>query len=229
MGFGTTLRALYEMARITVPTFADAVVGRIDRDRTDRRLQVFADRMMKATGIKLEVEGRERVPPDGVFVYMSNHQSHTDIPVLFATVPAKTLRMIAKTELFNIPIFGKAARDAGFVEVDRGNREKAVQSLRHAEAAIKNGVSIWIAPEGTRSQTGMLGPLKKGGFHLAIGTHTPIVPVKIIGTDKVLPAHGKSMKKGQTVRVIFGAPIPVAGKKISELQDQVRAFLEAQS
>ncbi len=227
MGVGTSLLALYEVARVVAPTFVDAIAGRVERETIDQRAREFGERMIKRAEVQLEVIGRERVPTDRAFVYMSNHKSHVDIPVLFATVPARTLRMVSKKELFDIPLFGKAMRGAGFVEVDRGNRQKAVQSLRHAEAALKDGISIWIAPEGTRSVDGRIGPLKKGGFHLATSTRTPIVPVALLGTDRVLPAHGRSMTRGVAVKVTFGAPIPSEQRSVAELMDEVRGFLEA--
>jgi len=226
MGLGLSLYTMYQVARITAPTVLEAFVGGGSREQHDRRLREFARRVVAGARIQLTVEGAEKVPLDRAFVYMSNHQSHIDIPVLYAAVPSPSLRMVAKTELFRIPGFGRAMRTAEFVEVDRGDRERAVDSLRRAAATLESGVSVWIAPEGHRSRDGALGPLKKGGFHLARDTGTAIVPVALSGTRNVLPPDTTRMNPDVPVRVVFGAPIATAGRPIPDLMDEVRSFLE---
>jgi 1-acyl-sn-glycerol-3-phosphate acyltransferase len=156
---------------------------------------------------------------------MSNHQSHLDIPVLYATLPSPTIRMLAKKELFRIPFWGRGLRAAEFVEVDRSNHARAVQSIEHAAALVRDGVSIYLAPEGTRSRDGRIGPLKKGGFHLALGTGTPIVPVAVAGTLDILPRGGRAMNTGRPVRVRIGAPIAPEGRDLEDLMREVRDFL----
>ena len=90
---------------------------------------------------------------------MSNHQSHLDIPMLYATLPSPTIRMLGKKELFQIPLWGRGLRAAEFIEVDRSNHSRAVQSIEHAAQLIRDGVSIYLAPEGTRSRDGHIGKL----------------------------------------------------------------------
>jgi 1-acyl-sn-glycerol-3-phosphate acyltransferase len=226
VGFGLSFTTFLEVARIAVPTFAEALIGRGERAEHDRRLHQFARRVVARARIRLTVVGADNVPLDRAFVYMSNHQSHIDIPVLYATVPSQSLRMVAKAELFRIPGFGRAMRAADFIEVDRGDRARAVDSLRRAAATVASGVSVWIAPEGHRSSDGRLGPLKKGGFHLARDTGAPIVPVALSGTRNVLPPGARSMAHDVPVRVVFGAPIPIDAP-IPDLMERVRAFLEA--
>jgi 1-acyl-sn-glycerol-3-phosphate acyltransferase len=115
--------------------------------------------------------------------------------------------MVAKSELFRVPIWAGAMRAAGFVEVDRGNRIAAMRSLERARDAIRGGTSIWIAPEGTRSETGELGAFKKGGFHLATGAGARILPVAVVGTSKILPAKGTHVNDGVAVRVVVRPPV----------------------
>ena len=222
-----SLRTVYEIARIALPTVAESFVGRVTSDHVDRRLASFARRVVASANIDIHVEGRERVPGDRAFVYMSNHQSHMDIPVLYATVPARSLRMIAKTELFRIPVWNRAIRAAGMIEIDRQERTKAIASLDGAIAQLGREVSIWIAPEGTRSRTGQLGPLKKGGFHLAKKSGVPIVPVAISGTRAILPPGTLGTRSGCSVRVVFGAPIAVEEHDIPDLMRLVESFLRA--
>src|SRR5688572_7441235 len=153
-------------------------------ERYDRRLEEWARRLVKAARIDLVVEGREHLATDEAFVMMSNHQSHFDIVVLFHVLKRR-VRMVAKKELYRVPIFAGAMRVAGFIEIDRSDRHQAVAALSGAKDAIAAGTSIWIAPEGTRSETGRLGPFKKGGFHLALTAEARILPITIDGTRKV--------------------------------------------
>jgi 1-acyl-sn-glycerol-3-phosphate acyltransferase len=212
------------MARITAPTLVDMARGQLDRDTVDERARWFGRRVIEVLGIDLVARGAERVPAHRAYVYMSNHQSHLDIPVLYATLPSPTIRMLAKKELFQIPLWGRGLRAAEFIEVDRGTK-RAVESIEHAKRLIEDGVSIYLAPEGTRSRDGRIGTLKKGGFHLARDTGAPIVPVAIKGTIDILPRGGKVMQTGKRVEVTIGAPIDVAGREIPSVIDEVQRFL----
>ena len=112
-----------------------------------------------------------------------------------------------------------------FIEIDRQNRTSAIQSLHAGRERLGRAVSLWIAPEGTRSRTGKLGPFKKGGFHLAVNTGLPILPVSIDGTRRALPAHGLTVTRGALAHVVIGKPIDTAGydgKRLSELLTVVR-------
>jgi 1-acyl-sn-glycerol-3-phosphate acyltransferase len=227
VGVIDSVRVLGAMARITAPSLVEAARGHLARDVIDERIRWFANRVVDLLAIDLHVTGAELVPTDRAYVYMSNHQSHLDIPVLYATLPSRTIRMLAKKELFQIPLWGRGLRAAEFVEVDRQDHGRAVRSIERAAELLRDGVSIWIAPEGTRSRDGRLGRLKKGGFHLARATGTPIVPVAIRGTIDVLPRGGRAMRTGCRVDVTIGAPIAVAHREVDELAREVEAFLAA--
>ncbi|HEY6173494.1 MAG TPA: lysophospholipid acyltransferase family protein [Kofleriaceae bacterium] len=219
-----SVRVLGAMARITAPTLVDVARGSLSRSAIDERARWFGRRVVELLDIQLTASGAEYVPQRAV-VYMSNHQSHLDIPMLYATLPSATIRMLAKAELFRIPLWGRSLRAAEFVEVDRSHHTRAVQSIEHAARLLRDGVSIYLAPEGTRSIDGRIGKLKKGGFHLALGTGAPIVPVAIRGTIDILPPGGKVMRSGQPVSVQIGRPIEVAGRDMSDLMAQVSEFL----
>lgn len=224
MGIGLSLYTAFEIARGSVPTVIDALTGRLRREVVNERIMRFARNVVVAADIRIDVTGAENVPDGGAFVFMSNHQSHLDIPILYWSLPVETLRMVAKTELFRVPIWGRAMRAGGMIEVDRSDRRQAIDSLRRAGEALADGVSIYIAPEGTRSRTGELGPLKKGGFHLALETGTPIIPVAISGSFDILPPESLSMRRGVEVAVHIGAPIEVAGREIDSLMGEVEQF-----
>jgi 1-acyl-sn-glycerol-3-phosphate acyltransferase len=224
MSFIDSVRVLGAMTRITAPTLVDVARGSLDRAAIDARARWFGRRVVELLDIQLVATGAENVPQRAV-VYMSNHQSHLDIPILYATLPSPTIRMLAKTELFRIPLWGRALRAAEFIEVDRSNHRGAVQSIEHAARLVRDGVSIYLAPEGTRSPDGRIGKLKKGGFHLAIETGAPIVPVAIAGTIQILRRGGRVMRSGQRVSVQIGTPIGVAGRDLPSLMTQVHEFL----
>lgn len=185
---------------ISVPTVLEALAGRARRDLCDERIARWSRRMVDEVGARIEVIGREHLEDRSPAVVMSNHQSHYDIPVLYRILPG-SVRMVAKKELFRIPVFGAALRAAEFIEVDRGDRAKAIESLKGARRLIESGITVWIAPEGTRSLDGRLGAFKKGGFILAEEADVPILPVSIDGTRRILPAKTSRIQYGQQVRV----------------------------
>ena len=219
-----SVRVLGAMARITAPTLVDVARGSLARNGIDERARWFGRRVIELLDVELVTSGAENVPPRAV-IYMSNHQSHLDIPMLYATLPSPTIRMLGKAELFRIPLWGRALRAAEFIEVDRSNHTRAVRSIEQAARLVREGVSIYLAPEGTRSIDGRIGKLKKGGFHLAIGTGAPIVPVAIRGTINILPRGGRVMRSGQRVSVQIGRPIDVEGRDLGSLMSQVAEFL----
>jgi 1-acyl-sn-glycerol-3-phosphate acyltransferase len=211
-----SLRNAYEALAVSAPTVLDAARGRLTQRDCDERLEQFASHVMRNAEIVVSVRGREHLAgaqssrgglgSASTYVVMSNHQSHYDVPVLYYVLGGR-LRMVAKTELFAVPLFGRAMRDAGMIEVDRGNRQSAIASLAIAKKQLEGGTHIWIAPEGTRSETGELLPFKKGGFVLALDIEAPILPITIKGTRDVLPSHGMFSRRGVEVHVTIHPPI----------------------
>ena len=229
MSVGHLLHAASVTLRISVPTIIQALRGTLTPELCDARLDWWSKQLLTKAAISLQITGAERARTGAAFVVMSNHQSHYDIPVLYQSLPLR-LRMVAKSELFRIPIWAQAMRAAGFVELDRGARERAIQSLERAKQALAQHTSIWIAPEGTRSRDGALGPFKLGGFHLAAGAGARILPVTISGTRRVLPARGSRVTPGATVRVTVHAPIDPGdfGAEVGEpLVQAVRRAIES--
>ena len=215
-----SLRNAYEALAVSAPTVVDAVRGRLSQRDCDGRLERFASHVMRNAEIAVSVRGREHLvggqssrggpgasaSPPKAFIVMSNHQSHYDVPVLYYVLGGR-MRMVAKTELFTFPIFGRAMREAGMIEVDRADRRRAFASLAAARQQLEGGTHIWIAPEGTRSDTGGLLPFKKGGFVLALDMASPILPITIKGTRDVLPSHGMLSRYGVEVHVTIHPPI----------------------
>jgi 1-acyl-sn-glycerol-3-phosphate acyltransferase len=227
MGLIDSVRVMGAMARITAPTLVDVLRDDLDRHSVDERARWFGRRVIELLDVQLIATGAEQVPTDRAYVYMSNHQSHLDIPILYATLPSPTIRMLGKKELFAIPLWGRGLRAAEFIEVDRSNHARAMKSIDYAARLVADGVSIYLAPEGTRSRDGTVGKLKKGGFHLALETKAPIVPVAIRGTIDILPRGARVMQTGRTVKVTIGAPIIVEGRDMTGLMTDVGTFLKA--
>ncbi len=218
--------AVFHTLRICVPTIVQGAIGTLTSETCDARLDSWSRAIVNFAKIELSVVGRELASDDEAFVVMSNHQSLYDIPVLFQALQRR-VRMVAKTELFKVPIWSGAMRRAGFVEIDRANRVAAMRSLERAKEALAAGTSIWIAPEGTRSPTGELAEFKKGGFHLATGTGARILPISIDGTRNVLTAKGRDVHDQKKVKVTIYAPIATAQLKVRERQKLVDAVREA--
>jgi 1-acyl-sn-glycerol-3-phosphate acyltransferase len=162
--------------------------------------------LLWAGGAKLIVEGGEHVDPSRPTIYLSNHQSTIDIPVLFLAIPVNSLRFIAKSELKYVPVLGWYMQLAKFIFIDRGNRRRAVESMDRAGERIRSGVSIIAFPEGTRSPDGRILPFKKGPFALALKAKVAVCPVTIEGSGKLMPKAKWTITPGP-IRVKIGAPI----------------------
>ncbi len=177
-------------------------------------------------GVHWSVEGLEHFPATGPCVVVSNHLSALDIPLLMAAVPG-TPRFMAKHTIFKVPIFGWLLRVEGFVPVDRTRQPRARASLEPATEVLRRGRRILVFPEGTRSRTGRTGVFKTGAFRMAITTGVPVVPVTLIGTDRVFPPKSRILYRGE-VRLVAGPPIPTDGmvwEERNRLRDRVRSWI----
>ena len=181
--------------------------------------------ILMGSGVRVSVTGIERIDTGRPYIFMSNHQSNFDIPVLLGHLPVQ-FRWLAKAELFRIPVFGRAMRGAGYISIDRADRAAAFDSLRQAAEKIRQGVSILIFPEGTRSLDGFLRTFKKGGFVLAIQAGVPIVPVVVRGTFDIMPKH-RLLIRPRDVTVEVGAPINVEGVDYASKEALMEAVREA--
>jgi len=180
-------------------------------------------------GTRLEVSGIEGIEKRKAYIFMSNHLSIIDGPLLFMLIP-QSLRVIIKKEAFRIPIIAQAMRQIGFIPVDRKRLKGGKESIDRASRMIREkGSSFLIFPEGTRSRDGELQPFKRGGFFLALDSQADIIPVTIKGTYEMMPKGSFFIKKG-TVRVVFHPPVSAEGfhhQNRSLLVDKVRDFIKA--
>jgi 1-acyl-sn-glycerol-3-phosphate acyltransferase len=161
---------------------------------------------------RVTVLGAENVLTGKPQIFMANHQSDFDILIVLGFVPGQ-FRWIAKKELFKIPVFSTAMRNAGYIEIDRQQHDKAMKSLDVAAQKIREGKSVMTFPEGTRSKDGKIKPFKQGMFHLAIKAGVPIVPITIIGAGNIMPKRSLKINPGK-VTMIIDKPIDVSGYRV---------------
>jgi len=156
-------------------------------------------------GMRFKVAGRENVPQGRAAVFCANHQSNLDPPVLYRAVHPR-LRVLYKREIDQIPLLARAFRMAGFIPIDRHNKESALRSIEAGASSLRSGHSFLIFPEGTRSKTDQLLPFKKGGFRMAIKAGAPIVPVAISG-GRAAMVHGSFIIRPVTLTIRIGRPV----------------------
>jgi 1-acyl-sn-glycerol-3-phosphate acyltransferase len=156
---------------------------------------------VRLTGVRAETVGLDQLDAAGTYIFMSNHVSNLDPPILIPLIPRRTSVMVKK-ELFTYPILGRAMRMGSLVPVDRGNRDAGIEAVKAAKKVIGQGLNMTIYVEGKRSFDGKLLPFKKGPFYLAMECGVPVVPVTIAGTHYAMPKKRFAIRPG-TVKVIF--------------------------
>ena len=211
---------------ISLRFLASSAVGKGSIARADELIAGYWTRILKAGNASLAVVGREKFPSGQPCVVMSNHSSLLDIPALMGAVPG-SLRMVTKEELTKVPVWGQALVKSGFIALDRKNREKAIAQLQKAKRVLAQGVHVWIAPEGTRSRSGVLGAFKKGGFHVAMDLAVPIIPCWIHGAHDIIPPDSFVSRYDGEIVVRFGDPIPTAGRSRDDMEALMLEVREA--
>jgi len=177
-------------------------------------------------GIRLEIEGLDRFGRKDAYVFMANHVSFLDGPLLFYVVP-RLLRVIIKKSVFRLPVLGQGMRFVGFVPVDRKGIRGGKASIDLASRLMRErGYPFLIFPEGTRSRDGRIQPFRRGGFFLAMAAGAPIVPVSINGTFELMPKGSFIARRG-TIRVVFHPPIAVDGYNRGNLEGLMAAVKAA--
>ena len=180
------------------------------------------------------IEGVEKIYKDGAVIVVSNHQSQFDIPVLYAFLDIQ-FRWMAKASLFKIPFLGHAMKGAGYISVDREDKNNAKSSLFAAAEMIKKGASVIIFPEGTTQgkKDGEMLPFKNGSFLLAKKAGVPILPITIIGSNEVIPDQNDKFIQRiypSTVKVVVHELITaeeIAGMKAEAISQKVRLVIES--
>src|SRR6476660_9096621 len=163
---------------------------------------------VRLAGIRVRTIGLDKLDPARTYIFMSNHVSNIDPPILLPLIPRRT-SVLAKKELFSYPLLGRTMRMGSLVPVDRGNRDAGIAAVRAAAGVIEQGINMTIYVEGHRSLDGRLLPFKKGPFYLATECNVPVVPVTIAGSHYIMPKRRFAIRPG-TVTVTFHHPIEPA-------------------
>lgn len=190
--------------------------------------KAFGNGVIFLSGSKMKITGLENIDPNQTYVYVSNHASQFDIPIVQKAIPGR-MSIAFKKELAKIPVFGWTLVVGPYVIIDRSNPEKAIKSIKYAIDLLKNkNVSILLFAEGTRSKDGQIQPFKRGAFNLAAKAAYPIIPVTISGSSKILPKGSFKLSKGE-LKVHFDKPIPADNIKSKvqelELMEKVRNII----
>ncbi|HHC08835.1 MAG TPA: 1-acyl-sn-glycerol-3-phosphate acyltransferase [Actinobacteria bacterium] len=235
----TTLRNVLRSA-LLIPGFflltislAGVVLVLAHRDpddaRIERILQWWSDRFLRLPPVDYELHGVDRIDPTRRYVFVSNHLSNFDIPLLLRGIPVR-IRFLAKAELYRIPLFGRAMDRVGVVKIDRTRATSAHQAInRAAREVLGRGYSLIVFPEGTRSRSGDMLPFKKGAFRIAIDNEVPIVPVVLCGTHDVYPPGAWTFRPGRASLTIL-EPVETVGMDVDDLEpllEKVRAEMVA--
>jgi 1-acyl-sn-glycerol-3-phosphate acyltransferase len=181
---------------------------------------------VRLAGVKVNAVGLEEIDAARTYIFMSNHVSNIDPPILLPLIPRRT-SVMAKKELFSYPLLGRTMRMGSLVPVDRGNREAGIGAVREAAKVIRQGINMTIYVEGKRSFDGRLLPFKKGPFYLAAECNVPVVPVTMLGTQKIMPKARFAIEPG-TATVVLHPPIePKDFGSRDELMAKVRSVIES--
>jgi len=168
--------------------------------------RVWGRSLLKIAGVRVTAEGLEKIDPNGAYVFVSNHLSYMDTPVVLSTIPAQ-FRFMAKQGLFQIPFLGTHLAQAGHIPVPLGDPRGSVKSLTRAAEMIRaRKISVLIFPEGGRSRDGVLQPFKEGAAYIAIKAGVPVVPLTLIGTRQILAMGSATFRRG-AVTLRIGDPI----------------------
>jgi 1-acyl-sn-glycerol-3-phosphate acyltransferase len=188
--------------------------------RCEKLARRWGQLMLRAAGVRVTIEGTEKLDGESPQIVVSNHESWFDVFALVAQMPGR-FRFVAKEELGRIPVFGAAWRACGHVSIDRSNRKSAIHSLELAAQRInRDRLTIVMFPEGTRSATGKLQPFKKGAFVLALQARSTVVPVALRGSRHVMPKGSFRVRPGR-IHIRIGEPIDISDLEFDD-RDRLR-------
>jgi len=216
-----TLKAvwiLFWAALLTLVLFLPIVIAALagrNGNAAFHGTQVYAWCMLRLTGIRLEVSGREHIDPAQRYVILSNHASYFDPPALVLALGLQ-YRWVIKKELRKVPLFGLALETSRNLFIDRSKGSDALESIKRGVAQL---------PEGTRSWDGRLLPFKKGGFVIARDGELPVLPVTIRGSHDRLP-KGTAVFSPGLIEIIVHPPVAIAGREVREVQEEVKGTIE---
>ena len=195
--------------------------GRATGRTAHRIARAWARAILWISRVKVDVEGLEKIPPGGSYVFVANHRSFYDIPAILPNI-AVQFRFLAKKSLFSVPFLGTHLKRAGHFPVNYDSARESLKSMADAAHLIQEReVSVLLFPEGTRTMGGM-DPFKDGAAYIAITAGVPVIPIGLTGTKEILKMHGRYIRPGR-VKMRIGDPIPTIDLTLAD-----RTFLTQQ-
>jgi 1-acyl-sn-glycerol-3-phosphate acyltransferase len=170
----------------------------------------WARSILLLCGIHVRVHGVDKLVPGRSYIYVSNHASAFDIPSILAAIPDQ-IRIIYKKELEKIPIFGWGLKWGSYIGIERSGSRDAIKSLDRAATSMREGASVLLYAEGTRTMDGRLQPFKRGAFTLAVKSGVSVIPLTVNGSYSILPKHSIAIRPG-SVELVLSDPIAVTGR-----------------
>lgn len=222
----STIKAVLISIHCVIIAIITIIVSPIDRRGriTHYLSKIFGGVILFIAGVRVSVSGLENLNKDETYIFISNHLSYFDIPILMKAIP-NNVRFIYKDSLTKIPILGWGMYLGGYIPISRENIRDAMKSLKAAAVKIINGISVVIFPEGTRSYDGRPGEFKRGMFVLAEESKVPLVPTTITGSEKIMP-RGKFEIRSGNVHVNFSSPVDY--RKDKGLLEEIRNIIVEQ-
>jgi 1-acyl-sn-glycerol-3-phosphate acyltransferase len=178
-------------------------------------------------GIKLSISGLENIQKHEHYVFVANHSSYTDIPIIFAAIPVN-IRLILRNTLTRVPIWGWALLLSPMIIINRSNAAKAKKTLQHAGEIIRDGASVLLFPEGTRTPNGEIQPFKRGAFHMAYESGAKVIPVAINGAFELLPRTAILPSSNKKIMVSIGAPMTVSSSVANDREREMDLMRRAE-
>jgi 1-acyl-sn-glycerol-3-phosphate acyltransferase len=233
MALWTIVTTLVYTLIIGIPVILIALLSRTGR--APYLLGKLWVRLIMATNrVRVQVSGLENLAKRTSYVFISNHMSNLDPLAVARSIP-NTLKFVAKKSLARIPVFGWAAKLARMIFIDRADSAAAIETINRYIKDLKNGISAFFFAEGTRSVNGAMKPFKKGGIVFAIKAQLPIVPVTILGSNRLMPKNSVRIRAG-IMRIIVGRPIETRGFTLGDrdlllkkVESVIRATLEVKA
>jgi 1-acyl-sn-glycerol-3-phosphate acyltransferase len=214
----TWLVVVPAMALSTIACGTVSLVLALFRSTQRQQIEIgrlWAKSLLLIARTKVKIQGLEKIDANGSYVFVSNHLSYMDTPVVFSSIPVQ-FRFLAKKGLFQIPFLGWHLSTAGHIPVPREDPRSSLRTLsRAAELIQTQGISLLIFPEGGRTMDGELHDFKDGAAYLAIKAQAPLVPLALLGSREILPMGSATIRHGK-VRLVVGDPIPTAGLTLHE-------------
>lgn len=233
------MRSLFSLLQVLVAGIFSLVMGFLEIvflpiDRRHGRVfhalaRFWARTVLAVCRVRVRVRGVENLDRSRSYVYVSNHASMFDIPAILASIPDQ-IRIVYKKELEVVPFFGWGLKWGHYIGIDRGRGSRAMQSIEEAIGKIRNGQSLLLYAEGTRTLDGKLQPFKRGAFNIAVRAGVPVVPLTVNGSFRIMPKRSIIIRPGD-VELVLAKPIPIpesSGRDAErQLMEQVHAAIAA--